>query len=68
MIKRLPRSLDAKILYIIILALLCALLVYFVAYGLGTMALDRIYMSQESVSARQAAMSRASYWGECSFR
>ena len=55
MIKRLPRSLDAKILYIIILALLCALLVYFVAYGLGTMALDRIYMSQESVSARQAA-------------
>jgi len=55
LIKRLPRSLDAKILYIIILALLCALLVYFVAYGLGTMALDQIYMSQESVSARQAA-------------
>ena len=55
MIKRLPRSLDAKILYIIILALLCALLVYFVAYGLGTMALDKIYMSPESVSARQAA-------------
>ncbi|MBR1456414.1 MAG: HAMP domain-containing histidine kinase [Oscillospiraceae bacterium] len=51
----LPRSLDAKILYIIVLAVLCALLVYFVAYGLGTLALQQIYMSAESVSARQAA-------------
>ncbi len=49
-----PRSLDAKILYMILLSLLCALGVYLAAYGLGTLALNKIYMSPESVAARQA--------------
>ena len=51
----LPRSLDAKVVYSIILAFLCAFLVYFAAYGLGSLALERVYLSQESVSARQAS-------------
>lgn len=51
----LPRSLDAKIVYMVLLALLCALLVYFAAYALGSMALNTIYLSPESVSSRQAA-------------
>ncbi len=55
MTEHLPRSLNAKIFYVILVALLCAALVYFAAYSLGTLALDRIYMSPESVSARQAA-------------
>ena len=55
MTEHLPHSLNAKIFYVILLALACALLVYFTAYSLGTLALDRIYMSPESVSARQAA-------------
>lgn len=50
----LPRSLDAKLLYMILLALLCAGAVYEVVYGLGSLALDRIYMSPESVASRQA--------------
>ncbi len=51
---RLPRSLDAKILYMIGLALLCAAAVYAAVYGLGSLALERIYMSPQSVAARQA--------------
>ena len=57
MIKRpgLPRSLGAKIVYLVLLALLAALLLYGIAYRLGTLALERIYLSPESVSSRQAA-------------
>ncbi len=51
---RLPRSLDAKMLYMVLLSLLCAVGVYLCTYGLGTLALNRIYMSPESVAARQA--------------
>ena len=51
---RLPRSLDAKILYMICLSLLCAALVYMAVYGLGSLALERIYMSPQSVASRQA--------------
>ena len=51
---RLPRSLDAKILYMIGLALLCAGAVYAAVYGLGSLALERIYMSPQSVASRQA--------------
>ncbi len=50
----LPRSLDAKMLYMIVLALLCAGAVYAFVYGLGSLALERIYMSPESVASRQA--------------
>ena len=51
---RLSRSLDAKILYVIGLSLLCAAAVYAAVYGLGSLALERIYMSPESVASRQA--------------
>ncbi len=51
---RLPRSLDGKLLYVILLSLLAAGLVYLGAYRLGSWALEDIYMSPESRSARQA--------------
>lgn len=57
MIKKLlhpPRSLDGKMLYMILLSLLCAALVYLGVYSLGSLALERIYMSPESRAARQA--------------
>lgn len=41
-------------LYMILLALICAGAVYSAVYGLGTLALERIYMSPESVASRQA--------------
>ena len=41
-------------LYMILLSLLCAGSVYLAVYGLGTLALNKIYMSPESVAARQA--------------
>ncbi|MBR5095188.1 MAG: HAMP domain-containing histidine kinase, partial [Oscillospiraceae bacterium] len=51
---RLPRTLDAKFLYMFLLALLCALGVYSATYGLATLALEKIYMSPQSVASRQA--------------
>ena len=51
---RLPRSLDEKMLYMILLSFLCAALVYFAAYGLGSYALKELYMSPEARSARLA--------------
>ena len=51
---RLPRSLDEKMLYMILLSFLCAALVYFAAYGLGSYALRELYMSSEARSARLA--------------
>ena len=50
----LSRSLDAKMLYMVLLSLLIGAAVYLVTYGLGTLALNKIYMSPESVAARQA--------------
>ncbi len=41
-------------LYMILLSLLCAAVVYFGAYSLGSWALQEIYMSPESRAARQA--------------
>ena len=41
-------------LYMILLSLLCAGLVYFGVYSLGSWALEEIYMSPESRAARQA--------------
>jgi signal transduction histidine kinase len=50
----LSRSLDAKMLYMVLLSLLIGAAAYLVTYGLGTLALNKIYMSSESVAARQA--------------
>ena len=41
-------------LYMVLLSLLIGAAVYLVTYGLGTLALNKIYMSPESVAARQA--------------
>lgn len=54
MIKKLPRSLDAKMLYLILLAALIAGLVFLGIYGVGNLAVEEIYMSPEAVSARKA--------------
>ncbi len=50
----LPRSLDAKVLYMVLASLLFGVAVYLAVYGLGSLALNKIYMSPESVAARQA--------------
>ena len=51
---RLPLTLDAKMMYMLLLSFLGALAVYFSVYGLATLALNKIYMSPASVAARQA--------------
>ena len=48
------RSLDGKMFYMILLSLLCAAAVYLLTYRLASWALQEIYMSPESRSARQA--------------
>ena len=55
MIKKLrPRSLDGKILYMLLLSALCAGAVYLLTYSLGSWALQELYMSPEARSTRQA--------------
>ena len=49
-----PRTLDAKMMYMLLISLLLAGAVYLTAYGFGTLLLNRIYMSPQSVAARQA--------------
>lgn len=51
---QLPRSLNAKMLYTIMLAASCALLVFGAIYGVGSYALGKYYMSADSVAARKA--------------
>ncbi len=51
---RFSRSLNAKMLYIILAALLSALLVFLIINGIGRLAVEHIYMSPEAVSARKA--------------
>jgi len=41
-------------LYMLLLSLLCALAVFAAAYGAATLALNRLYLSPDAVSARQA--------------
>ena len=47
-------SLNAKMLFAALLALLLAVGVFFAAYGIGNYFIDKVYMSSESVSARKA--------------
>lgn len=51
---RLPVSLNAKMVYTIMLATSCALLVFGAIYGAGSYALEKYYMSADSVAARKA--------------
>ena len=47
-------SLNAKMLFALLLALLLAVGVFFAAYGVGNYFIDNVYMSSESISARKA--------------
>ncbi|MBQ3481104.1 MAG: HAMP domain-containing histidine kinase [Oscillospiraceae bacterium] len=47
-------SLNAKMLFAALIALLLAVGVFFGAYGIGSYFIDKVYMSPESVSARKA--------------
>ncbi len=51
---KLPRSLNAKMLYVILLSLAAALAVYLAVTWIGDLAVEKIYMSPEAVSARKA--------------
>lgn len=51
---KLPRSLYSKMLYIILLAAVCSAAVFGAIYGVGNYALEKYYMSPDSVSARKA--------------
>lgn len=56
MIKKLGSSLTAKMLLSLLLALVCALAVFFAVCQIGRSAVDNIYMSHENISARKAAI------------
>ena len=49
-----PRSLSTKLLLAALLSLLCALATYLVIYGIGTVFVNRYYMSKNAVAARKA--------------
>lgn len=54
MINKIRASLSAKVLLSLLLALVCALGVFFAVSGVGRYTVEKIYMSKESVSARKA--------------
>ena len=41
-------------LYMLLLSLVCALLVFAAAYGAASLALERLYMSPDAIASRQA--------------
>lgn len=51
---RLPSSLNAQMLYVILLAAACAAAVFGAIFGVGSYALEKYYMSADSVAARKA--------------
>ena len=53
---RVPRSLNVRMLLSQLLALAAAALVFFAVSGSGRYAVEHIYMSQESVASRKAAI------------
>lgn len=51
---KLPRSLTAKMLYVSLLGMLAAVLLYILAGELGCLMVEKVYMSEENVSQRKA--------------
>ncbi len=51
-----PQSLSAKLPLFVLLSLLCGVLAYFAVFWMGTLFVDRFYMSADSVAARRAAI------------
>ena len=52
--KRLPSSLNAKMLYTILLGFACALLVLAIVRGVGNLIVDKVYMSSDAIASRKA--------------
>lgn len=52
--RRLPSSLNAKMLYTILLGFACALIVMAVVRGVGNLIVDKVYMSSDAISSRKA--------------
>ena len=52
--RRLPSSLNAKMLYTILLGFACALVVMAVVRGVGNLIVDKVYMSSDAISSRKA--------------
>ena len=48
------RSLSTKLLLAALLSVLCAVAAYLAVYGIGTLFVNRYYMSTSSVAARKA--------------
>lgn len=59
----LPRSLQAKMLYISLAGLLAALAVFFAARALGGVYIDKVYMASDAVSERRGEI----YLSFCSY-
>ena len=51
---RLPSSLNAKMLYTILLGFFCALIVLGAVRGIGSRIVDKVYMSSDAVASRKA--------------
>lgn len=53
---KLPRTLDAQMIYSLVLALLFAAAEFVIVYGIGSLAVAKVYMSDENVEARKSAI------------
>lgn len=49
-----PRSLNAKMMYMLVFSVICAALVYLLISGIGAYIVENVYMSPASVSSRSA--------------
>lgn len=53
---KLPRTLDAQMIYSLILAFLFSFVVFAIVYGTGWYAVQHVYMSDKNVASRKAAI------------
>lgn len=53
---RLPRTLDAQMIYALLLALAVALAMFLAVYGTGCYMVSNIYMSEDNVAARRTSI------------
>lgn len=53
---KLPRTLDAQMIYSLVLAFLFAFVVFVIVYGTGWYTVGHVYMSEKNAAARKAAI------------
>lgn len=53
---KLPRTLDAQMIYSLVLAFVFAFVVFIIVYGAGWYAVEHVYMSDKNVASRKAAI------------